>query len=137
MDGDMRIALIGQSAFGESVLNALIERGESIVGVFTPPDREGRSADPMTSAASARGIPVLQFSRMRDREAVDAFKDLNADLCVMAFVTDIIPEAILEAPTRGYYPVPSIHFAKAPRPKLHQLASHPGRDPYGANHLLA
>ena len=56
MDGDMRIALIGQSAFGESVLNALIERGESIVGVFTPPDREGRSADPMTSAASARGI---------------------------------------------------------------------------------
>ena len=107
MDGDMRIALIGQSAFGESVLNALIERGESIVGVFTPPDREGRSADPMTSAASARGIPVLQFSRMRDREAVDAFKDLNADLCVMAFVTDIIPEAILEAPTRGtiqYHP---------------------------------
>ena len=44
---------------------------------------------------------------MRDREAVDAFKDLNADLCVMAFVTDIIPEAILEAPTRGtiqYHP---------------------------------
>ena len=107
MDGDMRIALIGQSAFGESVLNALFERGESIVGVFTPPDREGRSADPMTSAASARGIPVLQFSRMRDREAVDAFKALNADLCVMAFVTDIIPEAILEAPTRGtiqYHP---------------------------------
>ena len=107
MDGDMRIALIGQSAFGESVLNALAEQGESVVGVFTPPDREGRPADPLKSAALAREIPVLQFTRMRDREAIDAFKDLNADLCVMAFVTDIIPQAILEAPIRGtiqYHP---------------------------------
>ena len=107
MDGEMRIALIGQSAFGESVLNALIERGESVVAVFTPPDREGRPDDPLKSAASSRGIPVLQFSRMRDLEAIDAFKGLSADLCVMAFVTDIIPEAILEAPTKGtiqYHP---------------------------------
>jgi len=38
---------------------------------------------------------------------VDAFKALNADLCVMAFVTDIIPDAILEAPSKGtiqYHP---------------------------------
>ena len=107
MDADMRIALIGQSAFGESVLNALADRGESIVGVFTPPDREGRADDPLKSAAAARDIPVLQFKRMRGQEAIDAFRQLNADLCVMAFVTDIIPEAILEAPTKGtiqYHP---------------------------------
>jgi methionyl-tRNA formyltransferase len=44
---------------------------------------------------------------MRDRDAVDAFERLNADLGVMAFVTDIIPEATLEAPTGGtiqYHP---------------------------------
>jgi methionyl-tRNA formyltransferase len=107
MDGDIRIALIGQSPFGESVLNALAERGENIVGVFTPPDREGRPDDPLKSAAASRGVPVLQFKRMRDQEAIGAFKELNADLCVMAFVTDIIPEAILDAPSKGtiqYHP---------------------------------
>ncbi len=41
MAGDMRIAIIGQAAFGESVLNALVEKGENIVGVWCPPDREG------------------------------------------------------------------------------------------------
>jgi methionyl-tRNA formyltransferase len=49
----------------------------------------------------------MQFSRMRDREAIDAMKSLDADLCVMAYVTDIVPEAILDAPTHGtiqYHP---------------------------------
>ena len=107
MSGELRIALIGQAAFGESVLNALTERGENVVATVCPPDKEGRPADPLKTAAQAHEISVLQFKRMRDREAIDAFKELNADLCVMAFVTDIVPEAILEAPTLGaiqYHP---------------------------------
>lgn len=104
---DFRIALIGQAAFGESVLNALIDRGENVVGVFCPPDREGRPHDPLKTAAAAHGLPALQFRRMRSPEAIDAFRALNADLCVMAFVTDIVPDEILEAPSRGtiqYHP---------------------------------
>ena len=107
MAGDFRIAVIGQAAFGESVLNALVERGENVVAAFCPPDREGRPLDPLKAAAEAHSVPVIQFRRMRNQEAVDAFKALNADLCVMAFVTDIIPDAILEAPSRGtiqYHP---------------------------------
>lgn len=107
MADDFRIALIGQAAFGESVLNALVEHGENIVGVFCPPDREGRPADPVKTAAEAHDIPVLQFRRMRNQDCIDAFLALNADLCVMAFVTDIVPDAILEAPTQGtiqYHP---------------------------------
>ena len=107
MAEDFRIALIGQAAFGESVLNALVEHGENIVGVFCPPDREGRPADPIKIAAEAHDIPVLQFRRMRNQDCIDAFLALNADLCVMAFVTDIVPDAILEAPTQGtiqYHP---------------------------------
>jgi methionyl-tRNA formyltransferase len=105
--GEMRIALIGQAAFGESVLNALVEHGENVVGVFCPPDREGSRPDPLKTAAQGHDIPVLQFRRMRNRNAIDAFKQLGTDLCVMAFVTDIVPEAILEAPARGtiqYHP---------------------------------
>ncbi len=107
MADDMRIAVIGQAAFGKDVLAALADNGENVVGVFCPPDREGRPADPIKQEADERGIPVFQFRRMRRKVAIDAFLGLNADLCVMAFVTDIVPDAILEAPTRGtiqYHP---------------------------------
>ena len=107
MPGDMRIAMIGQAAFGGSVLDALVQRGETVAAAFCPPDREGRPVDPLKEAAQRHGLPLLQFGRMRGREAVKAFGSLSADLCVMAFVTDIIPEAILNSPTRGtiqYHP---------------------------------
>ncbi|MCI0440677.1 MAG: methionyl-tRNA formyltransferase [Chloroflexi bacterium] len=107
MADDFRIALIGQAAFGESVLNALAEHREKVVGAFCPQDREGRPPDPVKTAAQKHGVPVFQFRRMRSKEAIEAFKSLNADLCVMAFVTDIVPDDILEAPTKGtiqYHP---------------------------------
>ena len=107
MAGDMRIAIIGQAAFSESVLNALLKRGETVVGAVCPPDREGRRPDRLKLAAEKQGVPALQFRRMRDREAIDAFRGLTADLGVMAFVTDIVPDEILEAPTLGtiqYHP---------------------------------
>jgi methionyl-tRNA formyltransferase len=103
----MRIALIGQSAFGEAVLKALIERGEQVVGVFCPPDAEGRRPDPITTAAKEASVPLFQFSRMRDDEAIAAFAGLSADLCVMAYVTDIVPDEILQDPRLGtiqYHP---------------------------------
>ena len=107
MAGDMRIAIIGQEAFGGSVLDALVQAGETVVAVFLPPDREGRPPDPIKAAAQGHNIPVFQFRRMRNQAAVDAFQEVKADLCVMAFVTDIIPDAILEAPSKGtiqYHP---------------------------------
>jgi methionyl-tRNA formyltransferase len=107
MADDFRVAVIGQAAFGESVLNALVEGGENVVGVFCTPDREGRPADPIKVAAEKHGVPVFQFRRMRNQDAIDAFVELNTDLCVMAFVTDIVPDAMLEAPKQGtiqYHP---------------------------------
>jgi methionyl-tRNA formyltransferase len=107
MAGDLRIAVIGQAAFGEKVVDALVDKGENVVGVFCSPDAEGRPADPIKQAAEKHNIPVFQFRRMRRKVAIEAFLELNADLCVMAFVTDIVPDAILEAPTKGtiqYHP---------------------------------
>ena len=103
----MRIAVIGQASFGESVLNMLVERGEKVVAVLCAPDREGRTIDPVKQAAQRHNIHVLQFRRMRDQLAIETFKRLNLDLCVMAFVTDIVPEEMLQAPTQGtiqYHP---------------------------------
>ena len=41
MVSSMKIALIGQAAFGKAVLEAIVENGkDEIVGVFAPPDRD-------------------------------------------------------------------------------------------------
>ncbi|MXZ02314.1 MAG: methionyl-tRNA formyltransferase, partial [Chloroflexi bacterium] len=46
----MKIALIGQSAFGKAVLEELSERGEhEIVGVFAAPDGR-RRREPLATA---------------------------------------------------------------------------------------
>ncbi len=104
----MKIAIIGQSAFGKSVLEALTEKGEDeIVGVFAPPTKEGRSTDPISDTANELNVPVFEFSRLRDQEAVDQFESLNPDLCAMAFVTDIVPMSMINFPSMGtiqYHP---------------------------------
>ena len=61
----------------------------------------------MKTAAEGHGVPVFQFARMRDLAAINAFATLEAHLGVMAFVTDIVPDALLEAPSKGtiqYHP---------------------------------
>lgn len=107
MSTSFRLLVIGQAAFGESVVNALVEAGEDVAAVFAPPDKPGRPSDPIAVAATSHGIPVHQFARMRSPEAIDAARSVNADLGVMAFVTDIVPEATLQAPRLGtiqYHP---------------------------------
>jgi methionyl-tRNA formyltransferase len=104
----LKIALIGQSAFGKSVLEALVEKGEDeIVGVFAPPTKEGRSPDPISDAANELNIPIFEFKRLRDQEAIDQFKSIDPELCVMAFVTDIVPMEMINSPSLGtiqYHP---------------------------------
>ncbi len=104
----MRIALIGQAAFGTAVLEAIMKTGkDEIVGVFAPPDREGRPQDPIVEAANASNIPLFQFKRLRNQEAIDQFNAIEPELCVMAFVTDIVPMDMINSPSKGtiqYHP---------------------------------
>ena len=102
----MRIVIIGQAAFGEKTLQALTEMGEDVVGVYTPPDIPGR-ADPLKELAAQSGIPTFQPEGMRASEVYDEYIKLKPDLNVMAFVTSIIPESILNYPKLGtiqYHP---------------------------------
>jgi methionyl-tRNA formyltransferase len=103
----MRIVLIGQAAFGDKVLGALLNKGEQVVAVYVPPDKPGSRADPLKESAQQRGIPVFQPQRMRDPGVYDKFVELTPDLGVMAFVTDIVPQSILDCPRLGtiqYHP---------------------------------
>jgi methionyl-tRNA formyltransferase len=102
----MRIVLFGQAAFGEKTLQALVDGGEEIVGVYTPPDVSGKD-DPVKALAAQLDIPVFQPGRMRSPAVYDEYIRLKPDLNVMAFVTDIMPESILNYPklaTIMYHP---------------------------------
>ena len=102
----MRLAIIGQSAFGKAVLERFVTDGYDVVGVFAAPDGS-RGPEPLAESAREIGVPVWQYRRMRDAECVASFKSLNADLCVMAYVTDIVPLDIINAPSLGtiqYHP---------------------------------
>lgn len=104
----MRIVVIGQAPFGEAVFKALREHGDEVVGVCAPATPEGGRPDPLRAAAEAAGIPVLPTRRLRrDAGVVDQYLAMNAELNVMAFVTDIIPDSVLNAPPHGtiqYHP---------------------------------
>ncbi len=100
----MRISIIGQSAFGKSVLEALAKNNvDEIVGVFAPPTREGRPDDPISESAHALNVPVFEFKRLRDEEAITQFKTVQPELCIMAFVTDIVPMEMINYPILGTF----------------------------------
>ena len=100
----MRIILVGQGPFGEKVLDALIKKGEDIVGVFCP---KAKSGEAMKGLAESASIKVFQPAHMRDADVHQAYLDLKPDLVVLAFVTDILPESLLDIPSIGticYHP---------------------------------
>ena len=103
----MRIIVNGQQAFGQAVLEGLLERGENVVGVYTAPDQPGGRPDPLKAAALERDLPLFQPRSFR-REAVWAqMRELEPDLCVMAYVTLFVPAQALAVPKLGtiqYHP---------------------------------
>ena len=94
----MRIALLGQAAFAEKALQALVDHGDEIVHVFAPPDSPAGKADPLAAKARAMGLALSQPKSFKNDAASEHFKTLNADLAILAFVTLIVPERILYAP---------------------------------------
>ena len=93
----MRILLIGQAAFAEQVMAGLQKAGDAIAAVVCPPDAGGKP-DPLKAAALAAGLPVHQFKSLKTPDARRAFEDAGADLGVLAYVTQIVPEPLLHVP---------------------------------------
>ena len=103
----MRIIVNGQQAFGKSVVEALLARGEEVVGVYCEPDKEGKPVDPIKEFAIEKGLPVFQPVSYRKPETWEQIRSLTPDLCVMAYVTLFVPEEALAIPTHGsiqYHP---------------------------------
>ncbi|MGO9995149.1 MAG: methionyl-tRNA formyltransferase [Steroidobacteraceae bacterium] len=103
----MRIALLGQQKFGKAVFDAFVDRGHTIAGVFCAPDKPGTPPDPIKAAAEARAIPVHQLPTLKSENARDILRALKADLGVMAYVLQFVPEEFTAIPVHGmiqYHP---------------------------------
>jgi methionyl-tRNA formyltransferase len=99
----MRIVVHGQQAFGEAVLEKLLENGENVVAVCTAPDKEGRPLDPLKQLAMNNDIPVHQPASWKTPEALELMHSFEADVCMMAYVLLFIPEAVRDAPKHGSF----------------------------------
>ena len=96
----MRVLLVGQAAFAEEVLRGLIAAGDAVTAVVCPPDA-GPKPDPLKASALERGIPVHQFRSLKTPEARAAFEAADADLGLLAYVTQIVPEPLLRIPRQA------------------------------------
>eukprot|EP01130_Rhizamoeba_saxonica_P015277 TRINITY_DN6817_c0_g1_i1.p1 TRINITY_DN6817_c0_g1~~TRINITY_DN6817_c0_g1_i1.p1 ORF type:complete len:327 (+),score=68.66 TRINITY_DN6817_c0_g1_i1:1-981(+) len=115
----MKVAVIGQSAFGAAVYQQLKEDGHEIVGVFSIPDTNGRE-DLLIQAAKQDDVPYFKINRWCTRKksktlgrkvvlrsVMDKYAPLKAEVNVLAFVTKFIPMEIIDAPEHGsliYHP---------------------------------
>uniref|UniRef100_A0A671P5G5 10-formyltetrahydrofolate dehydrogenase n=1 Tax=Sinocyclocheilus anshuiensis TaxID=1608454 RepID=A0A671P5G5_9TELE len=107
----MKIAVIGQSLFGQEVYKELKKDGHMIVGVFTIPDKDGKM-DPLATEAEKDGVPVFKFPLWRLKgkaitEVVDQYKAVGAELNVLPFCSQFIPMEVIDHPTHGsiiYHP---------------------------------
>lgn len=96
----MRVVLVGQAAFGQSVLKGLLAAGHEIAAVYALPESKGKK-DPLAVEGEQAGLTVRTPASYKTPEVAAEFRALNADLGVLAFVTKIIPPAVFEAPRLG------------------------------------
>jgi methionyl-tRNA formyltransferase len=113
----MRIVFMGTPAFAVPTLLALHEAGHAIPAAYTQPPRPaGRGkqlqTSPVHQAAEALGIPVCHPATLRDMEAQANFLALEPEVAVVAAYGLMLPQPILDGPTKGCL---NVHASLLPR----------------------
>jgi methionyl-tRNA formyltransferase len=104
----MRIVFIGTGEIGLPTLQALLNSEHDVVGVVTQPDKPaGRTQQiepppikkPMMSGApGGRALPILQPTRIKDKDAIEEIRALKPDVIVVIAYGQILPRDVLEIP---------------------------------------
>ncbi|MES3005611.1 MAG: methionyl-tRNA formyltransferase [Patescibacteria group bacterium] len=100
-----QFVFFGTSEFSIIVLETLRGRGLLPKAIVTTPDRpQGRklvtAAPPVKIWAQENGVAVLQFEKLND-DAISTLSNLKVDFFIVASYGKIIPQAILDIPTKG------------------------------------
>ena len=101
----LRVVFMGTPDYGVPSLEALINAGYDVVGVFCQPDKpSGRGKKitfcPVKQCALAHGIPVFQPLKTRV-DGVAPLRELAPDLCVTAAFGHILSQEVLDIPRLG------------------------------------
>ncbi len=113
----MRIAFMGTPSFAVPILDALHAAGHDIACVYTQPPRPaGRgkavAPSPVHARADALALPVRHPATLRAADDRAAFAALGLEAAVVAAYGLILPQAVLDAPTRGCL---NVHASLLPR----------------------
>ncbi len=114
----VRAVFFGSGGFAVPILDALVAvAGVDVVGVVSVPDRPvGRKAvvtpTPVSARARELGLPLLQPTRVRAAESVEALRALAPDVAVLADYGQLIPRVLLDLPPRGFL---NLHPSALPR----------------------
>lgn len=112
-----RVIFAGTPDFSTGALQALLDAKYNVIAVYSQPDRpKGRgkklAKSPVKELAEANNIPVYQPLSLRQSEAQEELKALNADVMVVVAYGLILPEVVLNAPKKGCI---NIHGSLLPR----------------------
>jgi methionyl-tRNA formyltransferase len=102
----LRIVYFGTPQFAVPGLEALLDSPHEVVALVSQPDRpRGRGQKLHTTAtkivAEARGVPVLQPTRLKDPAFLSTLAAFAPDLGVVAAYGRILPDALLSVPRLG------------------------------------
>ena len=102
----LRVVFMGTPDIAATCLKMILADGFDVVGVYTQPDRpKGRGmkmvASPVKELALANNIPVFQPENFRSDEDVQALRDLKPDVCAVVAYGRILPQRVLDIPTKG------------------------------------
>ena len=102
----MRVVFMGTPDIAATCLKKVLGDGFEVVGVWTQPDRpKGRGMklvqSPVKELAIANNIPVFQPENFRADEDVQALRDLNPDVVAVVAYGRILPQRVLDIPTKG------------------------------------
>ena len=102
----MRVVFMGTPDIAATCLKKILDDGFDVVGVYTQPDRpKGRGmklvASPVKELALANNISVFQPENFKSEETVEQLRDLKPDVCAVVAYGRILPQAVLDVPTKG------------------------------------
>lgn len=97
---------MGTPDFAVGTLEAIVEAGHEVIGVFTQPDKpKGRGKavlfPPVKETALKYGLEVYQPVKIREKEYVEVVKKLNPDIIIVVAFGQILPKEILDIPKYG------------------------------------
>ena len=113
----MRVVFAGTPDFSVPVLQAVLDSGHPVVGVYSQPDRpagRGRKLrpGPVKQLALQHQLPVFQPASLKDAQEQQRLAGLEPDLMVVVAYGLLLPQAVLDIPRLGCV---NLHASILPR----------------------